>query len=96
MIIINPEIGRDFRQEGGDGWLYALAFKYDEIKGLEVLAEVFGTADKSFKKQENVVNVGARKDLAENFSLHASAGRSLRRAPDQPTLLAYVGFQVRF
>ncbi|HSB33083.1 MAG TPA: hypothetical protein VLG39_01365 [Nitrospirota bacterium] len=96
LIIINPEIGHDFRQEGGDEWLYALALKYDEIKGLEVLVEVFGTADNSFKKQENVVNIGVRKDLNENFSLHASLGRSLRQAPDQPTLLSYLGLQMRF
>jgi hypothetical protein len=96
VIIINPEIGHDFRQEGGDGWLYALAFKYDEIKGLEILAEVFGTADNSFKKQKNVFNIGIRKNVSENFSLHASAGRSLRQSPDQPTLLSYVGFQLRF
>jgi hypothetical protein len=96
MIIINPEIGHDFRQEGGDQWLYALALKYDEIKGIEVLAEVFGTADNSFKNQENVFNIGVRKDLSENFTLHASAGRSLRQSPDHPTLLSYVGCQVRF
>ena len=95
-IIINPEAGHDFRQEGGDEWLYALALKYDEIKGLEVLAEVFGTADNSFKKQENVVNIGVRKDLNENLSLHASLGKSLRRAADAPTLLSYVGLQMRF
>jgi hypothetical protein len=96
MIIINPEIGHDFRQEGGDAWMYALAVKYDEIKGLEALAEVFGTADNSFKKQVNVFDIGVRKDLGENFSLHASAGRSLRQSPNQPTLLSYVGFQMRF
>src|SRR5512143_1614361 len=95
-VIINPEAGHDFRQEGGDEWFYALALKYDEIKGLEVLAEVFGTADNNFKKQENVVNIGVRKDVSENFSLHASVGRSLRQASDQPSLLSYVGFQVRF
>jgi len=96
VIIINPEMGYDFRQEGGDGWLYALALKYDEIKGLEILAEVFGTADNSFKKLENVVNIGVRKDVSENVSLHASVGRSLNDAPDQPTLLSYVGVQMRF
>ncbi len=96
VIIINPEVGHDFRQEGGDGWLYALAVKYDEIKGLEVLAEVFGTADNSFKNAENVFNFGIRKDVSENVSLHASAGSSLHRAPDQPSLLSYVGLQMRF
>lgn len=96
VIIINPEAGHDFRQEGGDEWLYALALKYDEIKGLEVLTEVFGTADDSFKKQENVVNIGVRKDVSENVSLHASVGRSLRQATDQPSLLSYVGLQMRY
>jgi outer membrane putative beta-barrel porin/alpha-amylase len=96
MLIINPEIGHDFRQEGGDIWQYALALKYDEIKGLEVLVEVFGTADNSFKKQENVVNIGVRKDVSEDVSLHASVGRSLHQAPDQPSLLSYVGLQLRF
>lgn len=96
ILTINPEFGHGFRQEGGDGWLYGLALKYDEIKGLEVLAEVFGTADSSFKKQENVVTIGGRKDMSENVSLHASVGRSLHQTPDQPTLLSYVGVQMRF
>ena len=96
VIIINPEIGHDFRQEGGDEWLYALALKYDGIKGLEVLVEFFGTSDNSFRKRENVVNMGVRKDVSENVSLHASVGRSLRRAPDQPSLLSYLGLQMRF
>jgi hypothetical protein len=96
MIIINPEIGHDFRQEGGGQWLYALALKYDEIKGIEALAEVFGTADNSFKNTGNVFNIGIRRDVSENVSLHASAGRSLRQAPDQPKLLSYVGLQLRF
>ena len=96
IIIINPEIGHDFRQEGGDGWLYALALKYDEIKGLEALTEVFGTADNSFKNAVNVFDIGIRKDVSENVSLHASVGRSLRQSPDQPTLLSYVGLQMRF
>jgi len=96
IITINPEFGHDFHQEGEDQWLYGLALKYDEIKGLEVLAEVFGTADNDFKKGKNVFNIGIRKDVSENVSLHASVGRSLHQAPDQPTLLSYVGIQLRF
>jgi hypothetical protein len=96
VIIINPEIGHDFSQGGSDEWLYALALKYAEIKGLEVLAEVFGTADTNFKNAENLFNVGFRSDLSENFTMLASVGRSLRDAPDQPKLIAYVGLQMRF
>jgi hypothetical protein len=61
MIIINPEIGHDFRQEGGDQWLYALALKYDEIKGLEALAEVFGTTTTvSRMRRTYLMSVSAR------------------------------------
>jgi hypothetical protein len=96
IIIINPEIGHDFRQEGGDGWLYALALKYVEIKGLDILAEVFGTADNSFNNAEHVFDVGIRADVSDNYTVLASIGRSLNDAPDKPKLLSYVGLQVRF
>lgn len=95
-ITINPEFGHDFHQEGGDKWLYGLALKYAEIKGLELLAEVFGTADNSFNNAENVFDVGIRADVSENYTVLASIGKSLNDAPDQPKLLSYVGLQMRF
>jgi hypothetical protein len=95
-IIINPEFGHDFRRVDGDEWFYGLALKYDGIKGLEAMVEVFGTADKDFKEEENVANIGFQKDVSENVSLLASAGRGLRRGADQPTLLSYLGVQMRF
>ncbi len=96
IITINAELGHDFRQRGGDEWLYGLAFKYAEIKGLEALAEVFGTANNSFKRHETVFNLGFRYDIGKNYTLLASAGRSLHSAPDQPDLLFYAGIQFRF
>jgi len=88
-------IGHDFRQTN-DTWLYGIAAKYAEVKGLEILAEVFGSADNKFKKTENVFNVGFRSDVSENYTVLASIGRSLNDAPDQPKLLSYVGLQMRF
>lgn len=96
LITINGELGHDFHQEGGDEWLYALALKYTEIEGLELLGEAFGTANSRFSKKDNAFNIGIRKDLGENFSLHASVGRSFRPASDQPKLLSYLGVQLRF
>jgi hypothetical protein len=93
-MIVN--FGHEFHQHGGDSWSYSIAAKYAEIKGLEVLAEVFGTVDNSFNNAENVFDVGIRADVSENYTVLASIGRSLDDAPDQPTLLSYVGLQVRF
>lgn len=95
VININTEIGHDFHQRGGDEWLYALALKYGEIKGLEALAEVFGTADNSFKRHETVFNLGFRYDLGKSYTLLASAGRSFHSTSDQPNLLLYAGIQFR-
>ena len=95
VININTEIGHDFHQRGGDEWLYGLALKYGEIKGLEALAEVFGTANNSFKRDETVFNLGFRYDLGKSYTLLASAGRSFHSAPDQPNLLLYAGLQFR-
>lgn len=96
IITLNTEIGHDFRQRGGDAWIYGLAIKYAEIKGLEALGEIFGTADNSFKRHETVFNLGFRYDLGKDYTLLASAGRSFHSAPDQPSLLLYGGIQFRF
>lgn len=96
IININAEFGHDFRERGGDEWIYGLALKYAEIEGLEALAEVYGTANNSFKRHETVFNLGFRYDLGESYTLLASAGRSFHSAPDQPNLLLYAGLQFRF
>lgn len=95
IIKINTELGHDFRERGGDEWIYGIALKYAEIKGLEALAEVYGTANNSFKRHETVFNLGFRYDLGRSYTLLASAGRSFHSAPDQPNLLLYAGIQFR-
>jgi hypothetical protein len=96
IIDMIANCGYEFHQRGNDSWLYSIAMKYAEIKGLDILAEVFGTADNSFNNAENVFDVGIRADVSENYTVLASVGRSLHQAPDQPTLLSYVGLQMRF
>ncbi len=96
IININTELGHDFRERGDDEWIYGLVLKYAEIKGLEALAEVFGTADNSLKRHETAFNLGFRYDLGKSYTLLASAGRSFHSAPDQPNLLLYAGIQFRF
>lgn len=96
IITVNPEVGYDFHQEGSDQWIYGLALKYAEVKGLEMLAEIFGTTDNKFSNAETAVNIGLRKDVVENVSLHASIGTGLGSGSDRIQLLSYAGFQLRF
>lgn len=96
LMGINVEFGHDFRQRGGDKWLYGFVLKYAEIKGFEALAEIFGTSNNSFKRHETVFNLGARWDIGKNYTLLVSAGRSFHSATDQPNLLSYLGMQLRF
>lgn len=93
---INTEFGHDFHQRGGDEWIYGLVLKCAEIKGLEALREMFGTANNNFKKHETVFNLGIRYDLGKDYTMLASGGRSFHSASDQPDLLLYGGFQFRF
>lgn len=95
-ITVNGEFGRDFHRENADEWLYGLALNYAEIKGLELLAEVFGTVDNGFSRYKTAFNLGVRYELGKSYSLLASAGRSFRSAPDQPDFLFYGGIQFRF
>jgi hypothetical protein len=95
IVHMIANFGHEFHQRN-DNWVYGVAAKYAEIKGLDLLAEVFGNVDNNFKKAENVLNVGLRSDVSDSFTVLASVGRGLHHAPDQPTLLSYVGLQMRF
>ncbi|HMK61190.1 MAG TPA: hypothetical protein VK452_08610 [Dissulfurispiraceae bacterium] len=95
IININPEFGHDFHAGGKDSWLYGVALKYAEIKGLELLGEIFGSADNSFRRHEIVTNIGLRLDISNYSSLLASIGKGIHHAGDQPMLLSYLGIQFR-
>lgn len=96
IVDIIANVGHEFHQRGSDIWLYSVAAKYAEVKGLDLLAEVFGSAESGLKNAENACNIGLRKDVSENYTVMASIGRNLREGPDRPTLLSYVGLQMRF
>lgn len=96
IMDVIANIGYEFHQRGNDTWLYSVAVKYGEVKGLDLLAEVFGSAESGLKNAEDVCNIGFRKDMSENYTILTSIGRNLREGPDRPTLLSYVGLQMRF
>ncbi len=91
---VNGEVGYLFKP-GDDEWVYGLLFGH-KFEKVELLAELHGTGLRNFKNHHDVVNFGVRWDFAENKTLNASIGRSLRNRSEQdPSLIAYIGVQFR-
>lgn len=91
---VNGEAGYLFEPRD-DQWVYGLMLgrKFEKI---EVLAEVHGTGLRNFKNHHDVINFGVRWDFAEDKTINASIGRSLRsRSEEDPSLIAYIGIQFR-
>jgi hypothetical protein len=67
------------------------------VKGIEILGEIHGETESGFHRAELVWNVGARIHLSDLNSLLVSAGRGIRgESREEPSVLAYVGFQFNF
>lgn len=91
---VNIEVGYLFKP-GDDQWVYVLMIGH-KFEKVEVLAEFHGTGLRNFKHHHDVVNFGVRWDFAENITLNASIGSSLRsRSEEDPSLISYIGIQFR-
>jgi hypothetical protein len=91
-IEINGEVGRNFAQSGGGGWIYGVSTEGHVMPRLELLAEVHG--ERSQDDTEWIVNVGARPKLTRQTILLLALGRGLSGPPgDRPHLLLYTGEQ---
>ncbi len=90
------EFGRAFKEKQEDAWIYGFVVGHKFTESIEVLGEVHGTGRPNFRKHETVFNVGTIWDLSRKYSLLFSAGRGFQSsASDAPTLLLYVGMQLR-
>jgi hypothetical protein len=85
-----------FLQHEVDKWLYGLIYGYQIQENLTFLREIHGGATNEFKAHEVVFNIGTQWDFTKKYGLLASAGRSFSRASsDEPSLLLYLGLQLR-
>lgn len=90
------EFGRAFKQRQSDDWIYGFLLGHKVTEQLELLGEIHGTGRPNFREHETVFNLGAVYDLGKNYSALLSAGRSFQdAASDAPTLLLYIGMQLR-
>ena len=90
------EFGRAFKQRQSDAWIYGFLLGHKVTEHLELLGEIHGTGRPNFRQHEAVFDLGAVYDLGKNYSALLSAGRSFQdAASDAPSLLLYIGMQLR-
>ena len=88
------EIGHVWREKRSDQWFYGLAVEYPREARFKWMAELHGEADKRFREEELLLNVGAKWEFHPNTALIFSAGRGLRGTPGEKVdLISYIGLQ---
>lgn len=91
----NGEVGYRFAQVGPDDWFVGLAFGQQLTPRVELLAELYRTAEIRGAEHESTFGFGSRVKLSKNFVLISMAGRSFSGpASGQPQLIGYLGVQV--
>jgi hypothetical protein len=95
-VLVNGELGHTIRQQEDDEWFYGLICGYQIQGNLTFLSEIHGVATNDFKAKDVVFNIGTQWDFTKKYGLLASAGRSFSRTTsDEPSLLLYLGLQIR-
>jgi hypothetical protein len=96
-VKVNSEVGYRATQHGKDEWEYGILFARSVIRRIELLAELHGSALRSFREDELFFNVGSRIQVAKNTVLLVSAGRTIRNAGGSgPQTIAALGVQFNF
>lgn len=93
---VNLEVGRWLRPGAqGDSWIAGLAIGRDIRKGLEVIAELHDEHDAHSARHELALNLGARWEMSDRYTLLVAAGSDLHNGfgpRDSP--LTYLGVQI--
>jgi hypothetical protein len=94
---LNFEAGRWLRPgQQGDSWIAGVVVSGEVSKGFDLLAELHDEADLGFHHDELILNLGARYEMSERYSLLFSAGTDLHNGLDAPSsLLTYLAIQIR-
>jgi hypothetical protein len=96
-IELDFESGYNFLEDSTDEWIYGLAAGWPISDKLELLAELFGVASRSFDTDQLTLNFGARQKLTGNVTLLMAVGRDLRSAAgERLQLIGYFGVELSF
>jgi hypothetical protein len=90
------ELGPNFDFNAPNEYDYGLVIGHT-FGRLELIGEIHGTSLDHFRKDDLILNVGARYQISEGHTLLLSAGRSLYdESTARVTFLSYVGIQFNF
>jgi len=92
---VNLEGGFRFQQRDKNELLYGVLVGRKVSKRLELLAEIHGEPNRDFRKDNLVLNFGARYKLSKHYTFLFSSGRSLRPATQEGALnlVLYAGLR---
>jgi hypothetical protein len=95
---INFEAGRWFRSgQQQDTWIAGFVFTKEIRKGFELMAELHDEAAVHGNQEELILNLGARFDLSEEYTLLFAVGHDLHNSlGPQNSVLTYAGLQLHF
>ena len=95
---INFEVGRWVRSgQQADTWIAGFVLTHEVRKGFELMAELHDEAAVHASQDELILNLGARLDLSEHYTLLLSTGRDLHNTlTPTNTFLSYVGLQMHY
>jgi len=96
-VRVAGELGYTVTHAEPDEWLYGLVAGHRASAGLELLAEIHGTAERSLSQTDDLIlNVGFTRDLNERATLLASVGTGLAGDTERSRFRSYLGLQLHF
>jgi len=92
---VNLEGGFRFQQRDKNEFVYGILVGRKVSKQLELLAEIHGEPNRDFRKDNLVLNFGARYKLSKHYGFLFSSGRSLRPSREEGALnlVLYAGLR---
>jgi hypothetical protein len=97
FVDLDLELGYARVEEGSDRWQCGLACGRELGERFELLAELYGTADRELDRGQLDFGVGCRWAPGEQFRFLFSAGRTLAGpAEDELEFFSYLGVQLLF
>jgi len=95
-IGVTAEVGYAVRRHNDDDqWFYGIILSHDVLENLTLMGEINGESSRNLIQNNAVFNIGTQWNFSKNYGLLASAGRSFRNGTDDPSLLLYLGIQLR-
>jgi hypothetical protein len=93
---LNPDVGYQYRTQGGDSWFGGFLAAYEPRPELEFMAELHYDVLVSDGRTDLLYNIGARVPMGWRTWLLASAGHTLWTLPGvDPSWITYLGLQFR-